>query len=966
MNELSPMMHYHLVGSGLFPDNSAKFVLSVFPADSCFNEIKKITTVVELNTTDKNSLKWLIHCAAFVIHYGMHCKTNEEHIVQPLMLYMIEFLSTNCIKQNVTANMDIKDFNAMTREILPILSMVCEPNAPKVARDSFRELINTIINSKFADYETETIELLFRMLLGICDSFITDLYSYKHWDNEIDQFLENLFEILMRTTKICPNNWKIFNEVTCKWPNNSKFQALWSRSFMVCFQVLAQSLWTKNFILVQIQPESLGIDLDSATEILIYFIDNARYLATSPNFGIVHNEFGFIADCISQNKENIIGLFNKKWFVDEIFEIFSLWPLAQGPSKHFSNEDKRKTSLFAFVMLLENGIIKNQSNWFQDTITYFKRELIAQDSSIAPVLLTKLSSLLVSHQNLTRELITPIMKCLLRQTSDETKNLSININDPLIENLILNIAEIYIHNTNQCGTINNIKKLQKRMYSKKVDIHSNDSDTWQNQMLILMLSGCHKAFASYVLRLLDENTDLPPEFFTFLSFVPVLMPTFLKHGADKKGTDFELNFVSKKNVYFIIKDFKSFHAFAICMQALYLEGSRFRPLSQEKTAFNKMLRENNLTDLITFLEFSGYPHSNSMDVETAKAIYQENKEFAKSFFIGNSVLTIIDNPKFQNLIMTIRSQYGVLNIEISDMTMQENVQSIPVLNDTPQTVGHDMNYSADGTFLDSEMLQKFNDLDKINVPISFKPYSSPGFKSNRIFSCLANLGVISTDNLHKIFPITNADVFISEYDQISPYETIEVAVLCYTKDSMSGYGSEFGTNDFISFLNELGEPQNYESDTCGSVHARIYTYCSIRVVYIALCCMKEPNIDKLLSLPVVLAYNETGFSPNYELFEKTLPSKLVFAVRTIKEEGQPENGAFAVLLICKPKGIVLPFMLKIARFVSKRNFKAMIAMISIIYHLTQNSNDVWEKRLKLFGDIVYQDDISLLTFQFDN
>lgn len=984
MAEMRPLMHYHLVEAGLFQDNTDSYVLPLFPPDQCFPKIYNMISNINLDSLKGRTLIWAMNAMSFVIRYGIVNKDSEKTYNYEKF---VEKLCKVCLdpSNHTEANLSQEESQKMIIDSLLYLSMVCEPSSTQSTRSYFEELIKDLISKELNAFDKEIKSTIFKIVLGICDSMITDPKSYEFSDGEHELFIQFLFHILNLTTQSCPENWQIFNEFVLKWPENPIFRARWSQNFLFCLILLTKNYWYDYDIPNLPAPETIGIKLEYATDIFIRLIESANVLSTSRNFHIVHDGFGCIIDCINRSKENLIGLFSKKWFIDEIFEIFSKWPLAEGPCNTPLNNDLRTDSICSFVTLLENGIIQQQTNWFQNTISYFKRELISPESSLAPVLLPRLPSLIAAHPYLTRELISPIVKCLLRQVDEKSRNNSINIRDPKIENLILSIAEIYLQNTMTIGTINNIKKLQKRMYNQKVDMKNKDSGIWQNQMLILMISGCYKAFSTYVLRLLDENNDLPAEFFIFFAFVPYLMPTFFKHGIEKKGVEFELEFVRKKNLYMIIKDPKSFHAFAMSMQAIYLEGSRFKPLSPEKVEFNANLKAKDHSDLVNFLEMCGHPNAKYMDVETAKNLYLENSANSSHFLIWTkankkvssvstsidtskqyenySILTIIDSPKFGNIMATIRSKYGVITVEIADNNLiDRSTPQAPEIDTKPQTVGFEVSSSVDGTFNDPELSSKFASLASVNIPMQFKAYDDKVKGNLRVYSCLTSLGLISSDSLSKTIPDDLADDYIKKYDNISPFETIEVAVLCYTKDYMGGVGSVNGTSEFIKFIDALGEKQYYHSEYCGNVLARVFTYCSVRVVYIARCCMEEPNQESIAKIPIVLAFNETGFTPMDKSFVEQIPSSLIFSVKSIVEDGGPTDGLFSVILLAQPRGIVLPFIQRIPRLVSKRNLQAMIALIPFVYYFaTVPHNPTWEARGAILDDVKnkIKDDTSL-------
>ena len=947
------MFHKHLLKLGLFDDDSCNNVLPYFPLKECYKEIafslilgdseEDIPKPFPFN--DELSSKWMFHVTSFTLSLASNQDFKDEKTLFPILIIILKKIYIPFIEMATETTIPPAKYNELTREIMLHISMICENGIRENIRQNFIEIVKLIISSKYEIYEKKTWETLFKIILGLCDFSQTSPDAFSDWP-EITPFLFSaLFRLLVYSTEKKVECWDLFNKFTSKWHESHEFFISWQSNFMLCFHALAPS-WVQ--LPDSVDPKHpfdndhyfASVEKSDATAVLIHLLDNARCLFGTENYKIVHHEFGFIADSIRKNKEEISPLFSRRWYIDEIFEIFSLWPLAKGPQGFTDKSDPRQNSIESFVMLLEQGLIRRESTWFQETVTYFKRELNSPDSVLSPVLLPKLPKLICSHPRQTRELISPIMKCCLRQKKKELANPAIHLDSPLIMSLILTISELYIHQSTLFGTIKSVKKLLKLVFPIKQNLAVKDSQTWQLHVLTLITAGCYKRCTFDILGYLNEGVP-PPEFYVYLMFIPSLFPSFLKSSD---GSNFTLSLVTVKNVIDSLANQKCARSFVMAIHEFMLEKSRFQPLSDEKRALMRMLKEGGYIDIANILELSSFPNAQPTDVETARKVEEENAEYAVYFSIAGGLMTIIDNPK-KPLIVIMRHAYGCLTFEVNDLMEIEPGGPLPVTDFEPHKINKIPDETPlDGAFSDSALLEGIEELTNLNAEIKFEPFRSP-FPATfhpRIFSFLTGSGIASAANEMRLTEIEGGSPIAESYDSIPSKEIIEVAVVHYTPKFCSGSGSAHATPQFLRFLDSLGEPIRYVSTLFGTVNARAKTMGMVQIVYLCFALMEKPN-EKIMDLPTLIVFNETGCEPIESGFRK-FESRLIISAKLEDDPGEPEDGVTTLSLLKYSPSIAYPIIHSIPRIVSKRNIQSIIAMFCIIDDIANGEGKVIERR----------------------
>ena len=969
---LTPMMHFHLIESGLFLDNSNDYILSCFLNEESKNIFSKLTLFSDTEKSneipkkipinDFNSIKWLLHVTSYIISIATRIDKTKSVYVKVIL---------NKIYYNILSeenNLLLNDYNLIVRELYLHLSMIFEDSNCLELWDYIYKKIFTISINKYSfKYDKETWLIFFKIILGLCD------YSTKNpnifTNKSINKFLFSLiFLILILSTDLTPENWNLLNNFSKKWVKNDNFFNSWQSNFINFFNYLNKIQLNTNLFIEEDHPFDNDLIFEKlenkSYNILIKFLENAQILSNSLNYGILHHAFGIIADHIRNHKVEFSPYFQRRWYIDEVFEIFSLWPLSNG-NNEIIGSDPRENSITSFVLLLDQGLIRKEPKWFFETIKYFKRELKDPESTLSPLLLKKILKLICNHPIQTKDLISPIMKCLLRQLTSK-RNLNLQIDDPIIISLVLTISEIYLHKSNSIGTITSVQTLIPLLFPKLHDLTSIGAQTWQLHVLTLLICGSEKHYFDLIDYI---EKDPPPEFYIYLMFLPYFFPYFLKSNSANK---FLINFINN-SINKVIKSETKFLCFIYTLQEFISTSSRFQPLSEERTILFESLKSintNNYKYLIDFLLISSYSLSQPLNSKILEQFDFENKNLIH-FYIDDSLISFIDN-KEEELQLIIRTPNGSFYFVINEILSNKETNLNLTFDESPQEI-KSFPYSSnlEDAFSDNKLLNELNEIIQYKEKINFNKFNSkiPNIKFNKTISFLINSGIVISEKLNKISYITqDINNLIKIYDSIPKYDIIEIGLLHFTPDKANFPGNNLPTPLFLRFLKELGNINiNYKTNNNNLLFNQIISneMNSLKFNFLYKMGINEiENINEfneyLINLPILIIFNETGCDAIEEKFKK-FNSSLIIVIKMFENINEFEDGLILIDVIKSSKKVAFPVIHKMPRLFSKRNISFILNLFSTIEIFTEFPNLINQNRLKRIN-ILKQ--ISLLNNDF--
>lgn len=935
MNENPPsLFHKHLLNCKLFEEDWDQYVITLFDTTTFLPELIKIfigesdgSTQKPFPFDDMNNAMWMLNVTSYLIY---KCSILPKDSTNSELLPIIHIILMNIYRQfilkPVEANNDIQMFIEISIQMIKHSSMLATPNTCDKSQTVLKKFFKEIITGA-ATLKPEVLKALFKVILGLCD------YSMiMKWEESRSFLLSCLFRVLVFTTKFDSEMWSLFNEYSAKWPESNDFGESWHSTFERVILALSRKPCSLRISMMRpFDSKSLENEFDSVTlsNILLQMMDSARVLGKSPNYKVIHRAFDTITSHVSSGSLNKAEYFSRRWQADEIFEMFGLWPLS-GPS-HVEGYDPRKTSIASFVLLLDQGAVKEDSPWFKEAISYFVSELENPDSTLTLVLMPLLGKLIISHPIQTHDMIVPIIKCCQKQSEHKTFEMC----DPDIMCLILAICEIFQQEYGVVGTIRPVKKLLKYLYPTYQDNMAPEQQTWHLHVLTLMACGAPKQTRNDLQHYASLKNP-PPELFVYIMFLPELFPAFLKTSECES---FIRGLVETPCVSSVFSDDLTSFAFSVMISELACRTAHLQPLSSEKDFLFKLLLELNLTDVTDSIQLSSFPRAHSISPKVAQKL-EESGNKAKHFALNNCLVSFIERKR--SLIVIARHIYGCLCFEVDDIMLQSEEITLSIKDVKPQTVQEPKHSSSlmDRAFEDKSLLKCLEPLLK-STPITFEPYSSlaPPRMFPRVFSFLAMTGLVrSPDNESSLRSINTSEALPvkEQYDRIPHKIIIEVLVLEYTPLQTSGLGSMEPTSTFIEFLSLLGTPADYQSEKYGLVRAYIYDLPMLTIAYIAACDTEDPIL-----LDNILIFNETGGNPSSESFCKSMTfgnARLIYSAKSVTPKPiNDKKAALSVSLIKGNKSVAFPAYLKYPRLVASENASHVIALFAAVEGFTNQT-----------------------------
>jgi len=956
--ELKPMMNYHLIKSKLFEDNSNDYFLScftdqeaikIFTKLALFSDAEKSNEIPKpIPFNDPMAIKWILHVTSYVISLAVR---NDSTKIVFVRVILHRFYQKILIDE---PKMDNYEYNEVVRTLFLHLSMIFEDRACLELWDIiYKNILTTSINKSSHLYDRKTWDTLFRVVLGLCDYSIM---NPDHFSNKsISRFLFSfLFRVLILSTNIIPENWSLFNEYTTRWPRNDFFFNSWQANFMNCFNYLARVKMDISYFQTQFVGDDHPFDSDIVFEripelamsVMLQFLISARNLSSSNNYGILHHAFGIIADHIRKHRVEFSPLFQRRWYIDEVFEIFSMWPLASGPQT-YDDSDPRENSITSFVMLLDQGLIRKEPKWFHETIRYFKRELKDPESTLAPLLLKRLLKLICNHPITTKDLIIPVLKCCSRQLTTKRNSL-VNLDDPVIISLVLTLCEVFLHKSNSIGTISSVQSLLSLLFPRLHDLVCIGSQTWQLHIQTLFVAGCDKNFQTIIDYI---EKDPPPEFYLYLMFLPHFFPPFLK---GPQGASF-VNDIVSASCKFVFNSESKTCAFLFALHEFLSVASRFQPMSLERNLLFDIIRKKDippqLFEIVEFFIMSSFSLSQPIN---PRLFETPQKEHIINFQIDGGLYTFIDEPG-DPLKVNARLAYGAFSFVIDEIgSSNEKSPDLAVSIDEQTVKPFPHASSLDGAFSDNTLLSELSEIININDKMHFSQYDQRIRKRSfhKVFSFLANSGIISAENPRSVAHI-HGDVTntIRDYDSLPYMDTIEIGVLHFTPQMSSFPGSRSITPGILRFMDSIGDNQGkYISDTfpIGISGAVVHEIGTLRFVFILRCLLSEEEDSdtnqKLISgLPTLIILNETGCDAIEEEFRK-FPSSLIIVTKIHEGNNEPEDGIMLLDVLKNPKKYAFPIIHKMPRLVSKRHIRPVLSLFAVVGTFAESSQMIYRIR----------------------
>lgn len=890
------LLHSHLIDLRLFSEDYMEYILPILPSDaSDIVVLSRFAVNPDQNPqnipfNDSKKMKWLLKIKSHFLYY-CHSTQDQEIYIQSVLNdinYFYKPFITNAIE------IDSDEYNEIVQKMLLHLSIIfAKQNF--VEEEAYQAIsIYRNIAQDSSKYTNQTINILFKILIGLVDFSISDNIAFNNSTQISQQILDLMFWILLISKD--DDNWKKFNEITPKWPSSRIFVECWMKYFNSCLNIFSSNRDSLFF------PIKLPFNAtpEEALQLIVNMMKNIKELDKSQNSKILLQVFGRISDMVNQQQPKISDLFSIKWYADDIFELFSTCLNA--------NPTESENSLISSIKICSKNMVRDRSVWVykltNNIINEFKNPLSQSSLDLIP----NLNAFICSHPYNCLKIIQPALaavKALIPKKSAYCIDKYIQI-----ISLLLSISES-VHSQDLVREIND--NLYNSVNNKITDIRN----TWQIQHLLNLNANDVQKTLKYLSHIMESAKSI--DYFAYLVMLARFSPQVIKLPEFKEFlTHIEMSMVSKEHP----KSEIVFYLFAYFICEVNTLTDDLQIASNERKILISVINhpylrsQDNLHSIFEFCLIYSTPGVKTISSDVARRL--ENSDNAKYYQIRKSVVTLVPVQDDNKIIVIVRSSYGIFAFEVSESIQSESSDESDLPPFSPE-VANKTESDEDIEDIDEDFRALSLLLRKKSNLIFKNPSQELKVSYPQIFSFLSGTGILTPNNIHRVQDIEKEKFlsFREKFDKLPTKDNIEIGILHFTPCSLDPPGSAQITPAFSRFLDSLGEPH---IDDKGNKFRKIET--SIVDYIFRYYTKSEFDISKF---SILLVFNETDFECVEEKFRE-FDASVIISLRFVA------NNLMKLDLVKTDKGrdIAYPIMYHIPRLVGLDNMKMVITTTALL------------------------------------